>query len=102
MTFLPQIQVPRNKGQLFHHGRLALMAALIAVGLAFIATTAQAASIIRYVTTNGTDSGNCDLPGTPCAKIAYALSKSSAGDDIRVGSGTYSELEISVSIAVTI
>src|SRR4051794_22702889 len=102
MICLSKLRLSRNRALLLQQGRAVLMAAFIAVGLAFIATTAQAASTIRYVTTGGTDAGGCDLPATPCQTIAYALTQSATGDDIRVGSGTYSELEISVSIGVTI
>src|SRR4051812_15767722 len=100
MMLLPKIFMPQSNGFLVQHGRAALIAAVLALGFAFIASPAQAA--IRYVTTTGVDTGDCSFEVSPCATITYAVGKAGAGDDIRVASGTYTELEIGVSKDVTI
>src|SRR5215213_8703185 len=100
MIFLPRILLRENDWSLAQHGRAALVAALVALGLAFIAAPVQAA--IRYVTTDGVNSGDCSLPSNACATLTYAISQASSGDDIKVASGTYTEAEISANKAVTI
>jgi len=46
-------------------------------------------SATLYVSTTGTDSGNCQV--TPCKTIQYAISQASANDTIIVAAGTYTE-----------
>ncbi len=48
----------------------------------------------RFVATDGIDEGTCDSPSAPCKTINYAVSQSTAGDDINVAAGTYAELVI--------
>jgi hypothetical protein len=43
-----------------------------------------------YVSTTGSDTGNCETESTPCATIPYAVSQAETGDTIDVGAGTYS------------
>lgn len=45
----------------------------------------------RYVSTSGTDAGSCNLPGSPCLTIGYAMGQAVAGDNINVAAGTYNE-----------
>jgi len=47
--------------------------------------SASAHAVTRYVSTSGTDSGNCDAMNAPCATISYAKGRSFAGDTILVG-----------------
>ncbi len=51
------------------------------------ATAASAAT--RYVSTHGTDAGNCSA--APCRTIGYAVTQSAPEDTINVASGTYAE-----------
>ena len=44
-----------------------------------------------YVSTTGSDSGNCQKPARACASIGYALSQASTGSRVLVGPGTYLE-----------
>jgi hypothetical protein len=44
-----------------------------------------------FVSTGGTDSGNCRAPSHACATIGYALSQASAGSRVLVRPGTYAE-----------
>ncbi len=59
-----------------------VFAGLLSSGVAAAATT-------RYVSTSGTDSGNCS--STPCKTVNYALSQASPGDTIQVAAGTYNQ-----------
>jgi parallel beta-helix repeat protein len=43
----------------------------------------------RYVSTSGTDSGDCTA--SPCLTIGYAVGQANAGDTVSVASGTYAE-----------
>jgi hypothetical protein len=54
-----------------------------------VASAAPPATL--YVATGGSDSGNCQASGSPCATIGYALSQASAGASVLVGPGTYAE-----------
>jgi hypothetical protein len=54
----------------------------------------------RYVSTTGTDSGDCSV--NPCATIAYAISKAVNGDTVDIAAGTYNEAGIVVGKKITI
>lgn len=43
----------------------------------------------RYVSTSGTDIGDCVSPTAPCRTIQYAVNQSASGDRILVAQGTY-------------
>ena len=45
----------------------------------------------RYVSTSGTDFGDCSMPGSPCLTIQYAVNQAAAGDQVNVASGIYNE-----------
>jgi hypothetical protein len=49
----------------------------------------EAVQTIHYVTTSGSDSGNCSSSSSPCRTIQYAVNQSSSGDQILVAQGTY-------------
>ncbi len=42
-----------------------------------------------FVTTDGTDSGNCQSVTAPCASIGYALGQAGSGDQIDLGRGAF-------------
>ena len=44
-----------------------------------------------FVAPSGSDTGNCQTQGSPCATIGYAVSHAANGDTIQIGSGTYNE-----------
>ncbi len=44
-----------------------------------------------YVSTTGSDAGNCTAPATACATINGAIGKAVAGDTIKVAAGTYDQ-----------
>lgn len=48
------------------------------------------ANIIR-VAPSGNDTGSCGSEATPCRTIAFAVNKATAGDEIRVAAGTYTD-----------
>jgi len=54
-----------------------------------LSATFVSAATIRYVTTGGSNSGNCS--SSPCKTITYAISQSVSGDTISVDAGTYDE-----------
>ena len=62
----------------------------------FLTTIWASAQTQRYVSANGTDSGNCGSSGSPCATINYAVSQAASGNVINIAAGTYTE-EITVN-----
>lgn len=50
---------------------------------------AAALPLTRYVSSGGSDSGNCSSSSTPCRSIQYAINQSISGDTILVAQGTY-------------
>jgi len=55
-----------------------------------------------YVATTGNNANDCLDPSTPCATINGAIGKATAGDTIRVSTGTYSGQEHQVTKDLTI
>lgn len=66
------------------------MVAAVAAG-ALVASPASAAGVDHYVSTTGTDSGNCQNIASPCLTINYAVSQAGDDDIINVAAGTYAE-----------
>ena len=65
-----------------------------------IATSSEAATL--YVATSGTNAGTCQISGSPCLTVTYALSQAAAaGDTINVAAGTYVE-EVTVAKSVVV
>ena len=92
--------VSRQKEWLLY-SRRALIAVMVALGLAFVAAPVQAA--IRYVDIDGgVNAGNCTDSGNACGTITYAIGQAIAGDDIYVAKGSYTEPQITVNKQVTI
>lgn len=57
--------------------------------------TAYATTGTRYVAMNGSDTSNtCTDSSTPCATIQHAVDQASTGEEIRVASGTYTDLHV--------
>lgn len=56
-----------------------------------VASPVSAAGVDHYVSTTGTDTGNCQNIASPCLTINYAISQADTGDIINVASGTYDE-----------
>lgn len=52
---------------------------------------ASAATVVEYVAAGGSDTGNCQSAGSPCATISYAYSQTSASSSatIDVGPGVF-------------
>jgi hypothetical protein len=50
------------------------------------------AAAIHYVTITGTDSGDCSAPAGACRTIQYAVDQAAEGDEVRVASGTYTDV----------
>jgi hypothetical protein len=44
---------------------------------------------VRYVATDGADSGDCSTPAGRCLAVQYAVDQAWMGDEIRVASGVY-------------
>jgi uncharacterized repeat protein (TIGR01451 family) len=71
---------------------------LILVGIASlllwtaVASSAAADSTIRYVATDGADSGGCDTIAGRCLTVQYTVGQADPGDEIRIASGTYDEV----------
>ncbi len=71
--------------------------ALLTLGavLLLLSTPASAATGTRYVATTGTDGSNdCLDSDDPCATIQHAVDQASAGDEIRVAQGVYTDLHV--------
>jgi hypothetical protein len=77
-----------------------------ALGLALLLTllTAQtaAAATTRFVALTGVDTGDCSDSVSPCRTLAYAVSKSAAGDTIKMAAGTYMDGQVNIGVAVTV
>lgn len=68
--------------------------ALIAPSLVLTAATAaHAAVVVRYVSTNGDDTGpnGCTSSSTPCKTIQQAVAEANAGDTVSIAAGSYPE-----------
>jgi hypothetical protein len=77
--------------------------ALVLVGATLTGYPATAATVSgrsEYVSTRGTDSGNCPK-SSPCRTINFAISRATPGDTINVAKGTYHQT-VDVNKAVTI
>jgi parallel beta-helix repeat protein len=69
----------------FCFASLVLFAALALTG----STAFGASKSTRYVSTTGSDSGDCTT--SPCKTIGYAVGQANAGDSVSVAAGTYVE-----------
>jgi predicted outer membrane repeat protein len=47
---------------------------------------------VRYVSSTGSDSGDCTNKAAPCKSINYAIGKASSGEEIRVAEGVYTSI----------
>ena len=57
--------------------------------------TAYATTGTRYVAMNGNNTSNtCTDSSAPCATIQYAISQADTGEEVRVASGTYTDLHV--------
>ncbi len=45
--------------------------------------------VLRYVATDGKDTGQCEVAKAPCRSLNYALKQATKGDEIRVADGSY-------------
>ena len=54
-----------------------------------------------YVTTTGDDNNDCLSPGTPCATINGAIGRASAGDTVKITTGTYTGTADDVVLILT-
>jgi hypothetical protein len=81
---------------------VALAAGMTAAIVGVAASPALAShSNKEYVSTTGTNSGNCESSAAPCLTIAYAISVSTAGAKIEVAAGSY-PAQLTISSDVTI
>jgi hypothetical protein len=80
---------------------VALAAGMTAAIVGAAASPAFAGSSKEYVSTTGTNSGNCESSTAPCLTIAYAISVSTAGAKIEVAAGSY-PAQLTITSDVTI
>jgi len=73
--------------------RIAWLVALLSITLVMVPPysrlTQADGPATRYVSTTGTDNGDCTSPTAPCRTIQYAVNQSASGDRILVAQGTY-------------
>ncbi len=86
--------------------RLRLLMAPIAVlggigGGFLLAPLAAAAPATLYVSSSGSNSGNCTDPASPCASVQYALSQVTAGDTIEVSGTIVGPMKINTTVTIT-
>jgi parallel beta-helix repeat protein len=74
--------------------KIFLLGAMAAIVVATAGSALAASSATRFVSTSGTDAGDCTA--APCRTIGYAVGQANAGDTVSIGTGTYAE-----SVAVT-
>jgi parallel beta-helix repeat protein len=74
-----------------HSGLLRLGLGVVSAAFLAISQAAvvAAAGSTRWVSSTGTDAGDCSV--SPCLTINYAVGQASAGDTVSVGPGTYQE-----------
>jgi len=76
------------------------LARALAAAALLLAGSSPAATL--YVSTAGSNAGNCQTVGTPCQTITYALSQAAAaGDSIDIAAGTYTE-ELTIAKSVVL
>ena len=63
-----------------------------------VARAQGSTSTIRYVATTGGDSGNDCASSAPCATVQHAVDIADAGDEIRVATGNYSDVQARTGI----
>ncbi len=81
--------------------RQAMNAVFVVVAMLAFAVFAQAQNPRTYVSTTGTDAGNCNNPANPCRLIGYALSVVDArGDVVILDSGYYRPFQVNKSVTV--
>jgi len=74
--------------------KIFLLGAVAAVVVVAAGSALAASSATRFVSTSGTDAGDCT--SAPCRTIGYAVGQANSGDTVSIAAGTYSE-----SVAVT-
>jgi parallel beta-helix repeat protein len=74
--------------------KIFLLGAMAAVVVVAAGSALAASSATRFVSTSGTDAGDCT--SAPCRTIGYAVGQANSGDTVSIAAGTYSE-----SVAVT-
>ncbi|MCP4289896.1 MAG: PKD domain-containing protein, partial [Gammaproteobacteria bacterium] len=55
-------------------------------------TASQPQAATRYVATSGADTGDCTDAQNPCRTVQYAVDAAGAGDEVRVASGVYTDV----------
>jgi len=69
---------------------------------AFMASPASAASLVTFVSGQGTDSGSCASPAHACRTFAFALGVTSAGGEIKaLDPANYGRVTINQSVSIT-
>jgi hypothetical protein len=67
-----------------------LLIITLAAGIAFLSAGPVYAGLATlYVSTTGTDAGNCQSPATACLTVAYAVSQAPDNSFINIAAGTY-------------
>ena len=57
------------------------------------------ASTIRYVSPTGNDGGDCTSATSPCRTVQHAVDQAASGDEIRIATGSYTDIHVRNSIA---
>lgn len=82
-----------KKKQTFRNSIKIIFSLILAInllgGFFWTPVAAEVSASTRYVSSQGSDSGNCTDTSSPCKSIQYAVNKSSSGDTILVTGGTY-------------
>jgi parallel beta-helix repeat protein len=81
--------------------RIAIGSALMIASAAMLLATGASAAT-RYVTTTGTDTGDCTNAAAPCRTITYGVAQATAGDTVSVAAGTYTEADVTIDKQLTV
>ena len=91
----------RSRGQSASRGGRGSAAGIRAAAREARPRRISSAGTDRYVSTTGSDTGDCSSPGSPCLTITYAISQSVAGDAIHVAAGTYAVANANINKSLT-
>jgi hypothetical protein len=82
---------PLDNALITHIASIKIFLKLAAVFVLVLWASTASAQTTRYMSTTGTDNGNCSSSNSPCATFSYSFGQMSGGDTLIVANGTYNQ-----------